>query len=573
MKNILKYTLALFTGFLMYSCYDGIDPITAVDPGPDMGAPVILLNSPTDGTTIDALEMNSTIEVDFKVEDDIEIDVITVSLDGEVINQYDSFTDYRIFSDAFDQSGIDFGNHILTVTATDMEGNETEVSATISKPVYTPLFANEVFYMPFDADFGEYVSVSEAGTVGSPTLTDDKFLGNNAFQSAADSYLTFPMEDMLGSNFTGMFWYKVVSSPDRAGILTIGDDAADRNQGFRLFREGSSSSQTVKLNVGVGTGESWNNGGSISVNNGDWINIAFTVSPDETVVYFNGAAMNTGTPTGPVDWTGCVDMVIGAGGPTFDYWGHASDASPMDELRFFNATLSQEEIQNVINVTNPYEPTIEGEVFYMPFEGNYMELLSQDEVGIVGAPGFAGQSQVGIDAYAGAADSYLTFPAADLELGGEFSAAFWYKLNDDPNRAGILTLRPPMDGTANDLTKGFCFFREAAGDMQRFKLNAGNGGSGVWFDGGSDADVDPTVNEWIHLAFTISGSECVVYINGEVVKQGSFGGVDWTDCTSLSIMSGAPNFIGWNHFSDLSYMDELKLFNRALSQEEIQSML
>jgi hypothetical protein len=35
----------------------------------------------------------------------------------------------------------------------------------------------------------------------------------------------------------------------------------DRTKGFRLFREGSATSQRIKLNVGTGAGESWNDGG------------------------------------------------------------------------------------------------------------------------------------------------------------------------------------------------------------------------------------------------------------------------------------------------------------------------
>ena len=41
-------------------------------------------------------------------------------------------------------------------------------------------------------------------------------------------------------------------------------------------------------------------------------------------------------------------MVIGAGGPTFDYWGHLSDSSIMDELRMYNTTLTQTEIQSML---------------------------------------------------------------------------------------------------------------------------------------------------------------------------------------------------------------------------------
>ncbi|MDD7887537.1 LamG-like jellyroll fold domain-containing protein, partial [Flavivirga sp. 57AJ16] len=86
--------------------------------------------------------------------------------------------------------------------------------------------------------------------------------------------------------------------------------------------------------------------------------------------------------------------------------------------------------------------------------------------------------------------------------------------------------------------------------------------------------IDPTITtDWVHLAFTISGSECVVYINGEVVRQGAFSGVDWTGCDVLSIMSGAPRFTEWGHHSDLSYIDELALYDKALSQTAIQAIM
>ncbi|HKZ37938.1 MAG TPA: hypothetical protein VJ184_09820, partial [Chryseolinea sp.] len=65
----------------------------------------------------------------------------------------------------------------------------------------------------------------------------------------------------------------------------------------------------------------------------------------------------------------------------------------------------------------------------------------------------------------------------------------------------------------------------------------------------------------------------VVYINGEIVSQGSFNGVDWAGCDVLSIASGAPRFMEWNHLSDLSLYDELRLFNRALTQEEVKATM
>ncbi len=86
--------------------------------------------------------------------------------------------------------------------------------------------------------------------------------------------------------------------------MVVGDDADDRNQGFRLFREGSPTEQRIKLNVGTGTGESWNDGGVIDVAAGEWVHVAFTISSTESKIYFNGIEMNSADLSAPIDWTG-----------------------------------------------------------------------------------------------------------------------------------------------------------------------------------------------------------------------------------------------------------------------------
>jgi hypothetical protein len=269
-----------------------------------------------------------------------------------------------------------------------------------------------------------------------------------------------------------------------------------------------------------------------------------------------------------------------SGAPRFSGWNHLSDESLLDELRMFNRVLSQEEIQGIITEESgkdfTYTPKYDGEIFYMPFEDNLKELVTQSNATKVGTPGFAA-GKVG-QAYAGAADSYLTFPADGLK-GNQISAAFWLKINATPDRAGILVMGPEDTENAdyplkqNNRKSGFRFFREKAGDNQRFKLNAGNGTADTWFDGGVAADVDPTTGNWVHLAYTISATEAVVYINGKVVKQGDFSGINWDGCDVLSIMSGAPRFSGWDHLSDLSLMDELRIFNKALTQAEVKTIM
>ena len=224
-----------------------------------------------------------------------------------------------------------------------------------------------------------------------------------------------------------------------------------------------------------------------------------------------------------------------------------------------------------------YRPIYPGEIFYMPFESTYTDLVSEIDATVVGSPGFSVDGKIG-RAYAGATDAHITFPASGL-TNPAFSATFWYKFTSvaPANRAGILSITPAPTGSASSGSRnfGFRFIREGGATNQKFNLNVGTGTAESWADGGANATVDPTtLTDWIFLAITISQTELAVFINGQqVVRNSSFAGVNWTGCTTLSIMSGRPNFVEWSHFSSLSLMDELRIFNKALTQEEIQTIM
>lgn len=554
----------------MASCYDGIDPITDVDPGPDAGAPVVTINYPTEGTVITGLELIVPIEIKFEVEDDIEVSSVVLNLDGVDIATFDTFLDYRVVNETFTYNSLSSGNHVLTVTGNDLAGNATISTVNFSKaPPYEALFAGEVFYMPFDGSYTELLSITEASEVGTPTFAGEYFAGTNAYRATQDSYITFPVEGMFGSNMSGSFWYKVNGDPDRSGILTIGNDIPEnRNQGLRLFREGSATEQRIKLNVGTGDAESWNDGGVIDVTADEWVHVAFTISSTETIIYLNGLPVYTAELGGAIDWTGTADLTIGAGGETFSYWGHESDNSIMDELRLFDTTLTQDEIQNMINVTNPYEPTYDGETFYMPFDGFNTEFVSLDEPTMVGATTFLGEGYEGGNAFMGAADSYLTFPIDGLFGADAFSATFWYKVDGTPDRSGILVVGNDIPENRN---QGFRLFREGSETEQRIKVNVGTGDAESWNDGGV---IDVTAGEWVHVALTVSATESKIYFNGVEQLSSALGSsIDWTGCTEITIGAGGETFSYWGHLSDLSGIDELRLFNKALSPSEIAEML
>ena len=221
--------------------------------------------------------------------------------------------------------------------------------------------------------------------------------------------------------------------------------------------------------------------------------------------------------------------------------------------------------------TPPYVPLYDGEMFYMPFNGDFNEQVTITAAGEVGSPSFV--DGIAGNAYQGAADSYLTFPSADLAQGNEFSATFWLKIDASDDRAGIINIAPAEPAGPSDKPSGFGLIREGSATAQKFILLVGNGTNATWVNPGDPATIDPTLDEWVHFGISISGTNAALYMNGELVGETAFTGIDWTGVGDLVIMSGDPNFNGWNHKTEKGQMDELRLFNKALTQEEIQNLM
>lgn len=356
--KMFKKILLVAAALAAVSCNEGIDPISRVEPGPDEAPPTVIINYPTEGTLIRVKEDVTPVSIQFEVTDDIEIQTISVTLDGSEIQKFGSFKDYRRALEDYEYEQLTNGTHTLSITATDLSGKSTTESVDFEKIApYQTVYDGEMFYLPFNGDYMELVSITNATKVGSPGFSDDAVAGGKSYAGAADSYLTFPTEGLLGDEFSAAFWYKLNAQPDRAGIFTIGppdlvnpNTPNNRKNGFRLFRENAGGLQRVKLNVGNGEADNWFDGGAaadIDPAAGTWAHIAFTISTDKVVVYIDGEIVSEGTFPG-VDWTGCDILSIASGAPRFTEWGHLSDQSLFDELRLFNKALTQAEVQAII---------------------------------------------------------------------------------------------------------------------------------------------------------------------------------------------------------------------------------
>lgn len=593
MKQIKYLSFILLISFTVFGCIKNyIDPISAVGAGPDETAPQVKITYPLEGTKIQVLEDVVPITIKFEVTDDIEITEVSVSLDGTSLTSITEFKDYRRLIDEYTYDNLTSGDHTVTITAKDKEGKTTTETVNFQKvSPYTPVYAGELLYMPFNGDFIDLINLKAATTIGNPGFAGESIMtgdGQNAYKGELDSYITLPGDAYHADEFSAVFWLKPSNIPDRAGILAMSapdlanpDKPNNRKNGFRVLREAAGAMQRYKVNIGTGATDVWLDGGTaadVNPTENKWRHFAFTVSKTKAVFYIDGQVIKESPVTG-IDWTGCDLLSIMSGAPRFTEWSHLSGKDLMDELRFFNRELSQAQIQSIITresgrSATGYEPKYDGEEFYMPFDDKFMDMVTGATAAVVGQPTFANN---GIDgkSYKGAADSYLSFPIDNLKS-NEISLSFWIKIDPTQDRAGVIAISAPDEANPaapNNRNSGLRILHEKAGTMQRFKLNVGTGTADVWVDGGTAADVDPAAGNWVHVAAVISSGEAILYLNGTEVKRSNISGISWTGCDKMSIMSGAPLFTGWDHYSDKGTMDEFRIFNKALSPAEITQII
>lgn len=227
------------------------------------------------------------------------------------------------------------------------------------------------------------------------------------------------------------------------------------------------------------------------------------------------------------------------------------------------------------NITK-YNKVIESETLYVPFNpgGDYKDLINFVSPAVTGSPGTTGATggHEGA-AYQGAADAYLSYPIAGLYgANNEMSFAFWYKLNNVPDRSGLVVVgNPTVQASSNDESRkyGFRLFRENA--PQSLTINLGTTSQENWIGAGSTV---ANLGVWKYITVTISATETKIYIDGVQKAAGTYtSALNLTGCTTLVLGSGGPTFSFWDHKSDLSLYDEFRVFNKVLTPDDIQLLM
>lgn len=373
--KILKYLLvpaAIIA--VIAACDEGIDPITAVPPGDDTASPTVNITYPAEGTLIRVKEEVTPIDIRFEVLDDIEIQTITVQLDGTSIAEYSDFKDYRRALQSYRYESLTNGPHTLTITATDLSGKSTSEAVAFEKvEPYQPIYDGEIFYMPFDDEILELISITQGTAVGAPGYVPGKVGKALRFDAASKSYLLFPSDAVSAVNsFSVSFWTRpeFVDSDSDGGIDGIlGLVNFSNVSGFwgnlDWFVENGSnpSSALIKAHVTNGNGgETWIEVPGVTNFFGEWTHhvLAYDATAEQFVYYIDAVPVATVA----AGWDGT--MAFANGGPmvfgTVHFMTNPSLTTGsgaqgwasyltggLDEVRMFNKGLTQEEVETIYN--------------------------------------------------------------------------------------------------------------------------------------------------------------------------------------------------------------------------------
>ena len=234
----------------------------------------------------------------------------------------------------------------------------------------------------------------------------------------------------------------------------------------------------------------------------------------------------------------------------------------LDDVRIYNRALSSNEIQSLYHEGGWDKVPANGLVAWYPFNGN-----ANDSSGN-GNNGTNYGATLTSDRFGNANSAYLFDGSSSYILVNNsakfpdtaITTAFWFNRNGNP----------PVSPDENYICKDLAFSTYLSDSILYSEVWKGTPGVWAYWSSGNYKVSDDT--DWIFYASTFDNSTKLVniYINGVLVNS-----VTETDPNAIVRSSSSPLYIGRNT-SPVYYingkLDDVRIYNRALSSNEIQSL-
>jgi PKD repeat protein len=243
-----------------------------------------------------------------------------------------------------------------------------------------------------------------------------------------------------------------------------------------------------------------------------------------------------------------------------------------------NSTVSKEIDVKVQN----QEPVSDGLVAYYPFEGNANDESGNGNHGKVYGATFTKGNKglslrtLGVESTGGTKnpDYVLVKNSNSLKFKSECTIAYWIKI--EGSKAQDYSY-----GCGYDIVEGkYGTTIGKSGDRNGFRLLEYEKSASVVinpYNGGFDASAENIAigfQKWRHMTYVFTQNSIKIYVNGVLTKTET-GPVDFTRANTQDLYIGAE----YNYLCDGTFwgalngtLDELRIYNKALSQNEIEDL-
>jgi len=406
--------------------------------------------------------------------------------------------------------------------------------------------------------FSKNLAVPMAGKINSNALL---------LNSNINDYLLVSPFQITNNGISISLWFKSFNTPNFSRIMDFGNGPNKDNIIITI------NNSLLELTVNtLNKSFTYNNFYNINLNNSIWTHLVWSINPDGSwVIFING--LNVGQQNSTLIYPSTImrnNNYIGKGSLLTD----SNFNGQVDDFRFYNRILSQNEIQNIYNINNLSSIDSSNLLIYYDFKNlaNGVIPLQNKIDGIIlgdSASQYTMPQKVGNN-------SFLTFNSLNkqfmsvnsyLSNSNNYSFSFWFK-TASPASA-------PLFDFGNGINNSNISVNIV--DNQNISFTVNNSSKPVGFTSTITLNFGIiNTNNWIHLGWVLNNSNnsWLIYKNSVLITTLNN---NTTLINTLKLMypesiTRNSNFIGKNnqnnsYFSGCIY--KFRMFNRFLSANEI----
>ena len=433
-----------------------------------------------------------------------------------------------------------------------------------------PLSDRLVLYYSFDRDEGDRVTdlsgSGHDGTVRGAKWARDGRIGGAYEFDGRSTYIEVPHSPSLNikTQITVCAWIQIGQIPGYGWWPAIVEkrSAASHLGGYGLLQYSEQSRMEFEFPA-LHPDRTAITKTSLPLNT--WVHVAGTYDGKETRIYVNGS----------LDVTVRSDISKEIAESTSNVFIGRRSYEPVffkgsiDEVMIFDRALSAEEIKQI------YSSAGEGPVLHYAFDKDEGEkvtdLSGKGNHGTVVGARYTPQGKKGGAYCLSGTNEHITIPNSDsLEIRDKLTLAVWVNL---------ATLGPGGYGNEHGyiINKGddlwwnpaFCLGYNKGGEPLFHVGNATDPQRGGGKSAFGTTKLEP--GKWYHLAGVYDGATVKLYVNGNLEKTEEYSGRLRSDRAPVHLGGGKLFGVDWgNHFTVHGVVDEVIIYNRALSAEEIE---